>query len=277
MLPKSGILIKNHQHQKNFKTKFHAHKIPSLVYTISGKGICHLKNTAFPLKADTLALVPARMPHQLIDEPGHPMTVFVIYFHESVCLEYMPLWTKITREIQTVEFSPYVARDFRRWLREMLFEQNHKYPFYKSALKILFSAMLLRIIRHITRQNPKATNLLGKTSSARVRDVLSYLAGSYYKPQSLAEAAKSASLSQRRFSSIVRKLTGMSFVEYVQDIRVQKAVKLLKSTTMPITAIAFEVGFEDLSTFYRSFQKRKKVPPAKFRNPPGSLKKSSGH
>jgi AraC family L-rhamnose operon regulatory protein RhaS len=83
----------------------------------------------------------------------------------------------------------------------------------------------------------------------------------------LPEAAKSASLSQRRFSSIIRKITGSSFVEYVQSIRVQKATELLKFTNMPITAIAFEVGFEDLSTFYRSFHKVNKASPAKFRNP----------
>lgn len=268
MLPKYKILIKCHQHRKNFKTKPHAHKVPSMVYVISGQGTCHIGNAALKLKANTIALVPADVQHQLIDEPRHPMTVFIVYFDETVCPDLMPLWSKIIKKTPLIELSPYLARDFRRWLREMLFEQNNKPPFYESALKTLLHAMLLRIARQAVKlKSDNKTRIIGETSDDRVKLVLEYVANYYYRPQSLSEAAKSANLSQRRFSSIVRKLTGASFVEYVQGMRIKKANDLLKSTVMPITAIAFEVGFEDLSTFYRSFHKLHKTSPAKSRNP----------
>lgn len=293
MLPKYGILIKSHEHQKDFRAKPHAHKVQSMVYIISGQGTCRLKNLTLKLKANTIVLIPANVQHQLIDEPGHPMTVFVVYFSEKVCSEIMPVWAKITRSrfitfqnhvisikngdfrgyemgyktMQIVEPSPYLARDFRRWLREMVFEQNSKPPYYEAALKILLTTMLLRIARQIAKPKQQTMQVIGEASSDRVKVVLEYVTSYYYRPQSLPEAAKSAKLSQRRFSSIVRKITGMSFVEYIQGIRVQKATELLKSTNMPITAIAFEVGFEDLSTFYRSFHKLYKASPAKFRNP----------
>jgi len=267
MLPKHGILIKSHEHQTGFQTKLHAHKIPSLVYIVSGQGACRLKQLTLKLKANTIVLIPANTQHQLIDEPGHPMTVFVVYFAETLCPEIMPVWVKITKTIQLVEPSPYLSRDFRRWLREMLFEQNSKPPYYESALKTLLTTMLLRIARQLAKLKQQAMQIIDKTSDDRVRSVLEYVAGYYYRPQSLPEAAKLAQLSQRRLSSIVRKLTGMSFVEHIQGIRIQKATELLKSTTMPVTAIAFEVGFEDLSTFYRSFHKLHKTAPAKFRNP----------
>jgi AraC-like DNA-binding protein/mannose-6-phosphate isomerase-like protein (cupin superfamily) len=267
MLPKYGILIKSHEHQKDFRAKPHAHKVQSMVYIISGQGTCRLKNLTLKLKANTIVLIPANVQHQLIDEPGHPMTVFVVYFSEKVCSEIMPVWAKITKTMQSVEPSPYLARDFRRWLREMVFEQNSKPPYYEAALKILLTTMLLRIARQIAKPKQQTMQVIGEASSDRVKVVLEYVTSYYYRPQSLPEAAKSAKLSQRRFSSIVRKITGMSFVEYIQGIRVQKATELLKSTNMPITAIAFEVGFEDLSTFYRSFHKLHKASPAKFRNP----------
>jgi AraC-like DNA-binding protein len=267
MLPKYGILIKSHEHQKGFQTKLHAHKVPSLVYIISGQGSCRLKNSTLKLKANTIVLFPANTQHQLIDGQGHPMTVFVVYFVEKAYPDIMQVWAKITKTMQPIELNPYLTRDFRRWLREMLFEQNSKPPYYESALKTLLTTMLLRIARQITKPKQQAVQVIGEASSDRVKLVLEYVASYYYRPQSLPEAAKSAKLSQRRFSSIVRKITGMSFVEYIQGIRVQKATELLKSTNMPITAIAFEVGFEDLSTFYRSFHKLHKASPAKFRNP----------
>jgi AraC-like DNA-binding protein len=269
MLPKYGVLVKSHEHQKDFKTTHHAHKVHSMVYVVSGQGMCNMKDSVLRLKANSIALVPARVQHQLIDEPNHPMTVFVVYFDEKICPEFMPVWTKIVKASQTIELSPYLARDFRRWLREMLFEQNTRPAFYRSALKTLLTTMLLRIARQFAKQTLKTSQVIGESSPDRVKSVLDYVASFYHRPQSLPDAAKSAKLSQRRFSSIVREITGMSFVEYMQGIRVQKAAHLLKSTAMPITAIAFEVGFEDLSTFYRSFHKLHRVSPAKFRNPSG--------
>ena len=266
MLPQYGVMIKSHEHKKNFKTKPHAHKVQSMVYVVSGQGMCHTKNSILKLKANSIVLVPANIQHQLIDQSDHPMTVFVVYFDGKICPEFMPLWTKAANVMQIIELSPYSARDFRRSLREMLFEQNTKPPFYKSALTTLLTTMLLRIARQIAKQNLKASHVIGESSSDRVKIVLDYVANFYYRPQSLPDAARSAKLSQRRFSSVVRKLTGMSFIEYIQGIRVRKAADLLKSTLMPITAIAFEVGFEDLSTFYRSFHKCYKVSPANFRN-----------
>jgi len=267
MLPKYGILIKSHEHKKGFQTKLHAHKVPSLVYIISGHGTCHLKNSTLKLRANTVILFPAHTQHQLIDEPGHPMTVFIAYFTEKVYPDIIQVWTKITRTMQPIELNSYLARDFRRWLREMLFEQNSKPPYYEAALKILLTTMLLRIIRQIAKSKQQAMHVIGETSSDRVKIVLEYVTNYYYRPQSLPEAAKSAKLSQRRFSTIVRNIADMSFVEYFQNRRVQRAIELLKSTNMPITAIAFEVGFEDLSTFYRSFHKLHKTSPAKFRKP----------
>jgi AraC-like DNA-binding protein/mannose-6-phosphate isomerase-like protein (cupin superfamily) len=267
MLPKYEILIKSHEHQKGFQTKLHAHKTPSLVYIVSGRGKCRLKNSTLELKANAVIPVPANTQHQLIDEPDCPMTVFVVYFTEKAYPDIIQVWAKIIRTTQPIELNSYWARDFRRWLREMLFEQNSKPPYYESALKTLLTTMLLRIARQIAKPKQQSVQIIGEASTDRVRSVLEYVTIYYYRPQSLPEAAKSAKLGQRRFSSIVRKITGLSFVEYIQGIRIQKATELLKSTNMPITAIAFEVGFEDLSTFYRSFHKLHKASPAKFRKP----------
>ena len=69
------------------------------------------------------------------------------------------------------------------------------------------------------------------------------------------DAARMARLSQRQFSSICRRLTGRSFIQHVNMVRTRKAVELLKNTDMSVTAIAFEVGYEELSTFYRAFKR----------------------
>ena len=106
---------------------------------------------------------------------------------------------------------------------------------------------------------------VNRNSENRVTEVLEYVAEHFYEPQSLSGAAKTANLSQRQFSNMCRKITTQSFVQYVNQLRIQKAADLLRNTNMPVAAIAFEVGFEELSTFYRAFNKFHKTSPLAFR------------
>ena len=95
--------------------------------------------------------------------------------------------------------------------------------------------------------------------------VLEYIAERHYELYSLSAAARMAHLSQRQFTNLCRRLTNKSFVEYVNTTRLEKAKELLVNTDMPVSAIAFEIGFEEISTFYRAFRKYYKRPPLNFR------------
>jgi transcriptional regulator GlxA family with amidase domain len=103
-------------------------------------------------------------------------------------------------------------------------------------------------------------------SIERVKQVLDYVEQRYYEPHNLSGTSRMAYLSQRQFTNLCRKLKGKSFIEYVNTIRVQKAKELLVNTDMPVSAVAFEVGFEEISTFYRAFRKYYRRPPLSFRS-----------
>jgi AraC-like DNA-binding protein len=62
-----------------------------------------------------------------------------------------------------------------------------------------------------------------------------------------------------------RKYTGKKINEYVNDLRIKEAMKLLWTTDRKIIDIAFSLGFESLSTFNRLFTKILKTPPRNFR------------
>ncbi|GAI67194.1 unnamed protein product, partial [marine sediment metagenome] len=98
-----------------------------------------------------------------------------------------------------------------------------------------------------------------------VNAVLAFLAKNYHQQISLPDAAKMAQLSQRQFTTLCRKSTNKSFTQFVNSIRCEKAKQLLTQTDMPVAAIAFEVGYEELSTFYRAFKKLHTFTPLSFR------------
>lgn len=68
------------------------------------------------------------------------------------------------------------------------------------------------------------------------------------------EAAEFMCLSQPYFSKYFRKMSGMTFTEYLNVVRVNNAVKLLSAGDMPVTEIALQTGFGTIRSFNRVFK-----------------------
>lgn len=75
-------------------------------------------------------------------------------------------------------------------------------------------------------------------------------------------------------SKIINTYSGMTFNNYVNSFRINRAVELLTETDMPVKVLVDELGFNSPSVFYRAFQQAMGVPPSKYREEVKSLKKS---
>jgi AraC-like DNA-binding protein len=87
----------------------------------------------------------------------------------------------------------------------------------------------------------------------------------YAEPITLDDAARAARYSRCHFSKIFRERLGVCFISYLVRVRVRRAAELLARTEMPVTLVALEVGFNDLSHFERVFRSAYKRSPSKYR------------
>ena len=69
------------------------------------------------------------------------------------------------------------------------------------------------------------------------------------------EVAASCHMSTNYFSTYFRKAANMNFSEYVSRLRIKEARRLLRTTYLSVTEIAYECGFQNLSNFYRTYHK----------------------
>ena len=69
------------------------------------------------------------------------------------------------------------------------------------------------------------------------------------------EAAATCHLSPAYFSSYFKRSTGLGFVDWLNRLRVNKAINLLEGTELKVTHIALEVGFNNTATFNQCFRK----------------------
>ncbi len=96
----------------------------------------------------------------------------------------------------------------------------------------------------------------------RLRD---YVEQNYSEPISLRKAASVAALESSYFSSYFRAKVGITFTEWLRQVRIEKAMELMKASDSSITHIAYEVGFKDLRTFERAFKQYTRTTPREFR------------
>lgn len=68
-------------------------------------------------------------------------------------------------------------------------------------------------------------------------------------------------------SRVINEKTGMSFVNYLNSYRIEKALEILSDTDddTPLKAIGPAVGFSSMSTFYKLFQEKVGMTPTKYR------------
>ncbi len=100
----------------------------------------------------------------------------------------------------------------------------------------------------------------------RLKRLRQYVEQSYSEPIPLEKAAGIAALESTYFSSYFRAKVGITFTDWLRQVRVKKAVELMKARDFSITEVAYEVGFGDLRTFERAFKKHTQMTPIAFKN-----------
>lgn len=98
---------------------------------------------------------------------------------------------------------------------------------------------------------------------ARVED---YVRQNYSERISLADAAEIAALEAKYFSTFFHNKTGVCFKDWLSYVRVSRAMQLIRSGNSSITAVAFDVGFQNLRTFERAFKRCTGETPQAYKN-----------
>jgi transcriptional regulator GlxA family with amidase domain len=109
------------------------------------------------------------------------------------------------------------------------------------------------------------SNINKSYNSRRVEKVIDYLNQHFDKPISLADVANLANMTEVSFSRFFKQHTGISFIDNLLEIRLGHASRLLIETHLPISQIAFNCGFNNISNFNRIFKKKKGSTPKEFR------------
>lgn len=98
-----------------------------------------------------------------------------------------------------------------------------------------------------------------------IKKVLSYIEDNLHNPQLSVEAmAKSLCMSRASLYNKILEVSGMSPVEFIRSVKLEKAVVLLEQSDMSIAQIAYHVGFSTPNYFARSFKAKYNIVPSEY-------------
>ena len=114
--------------------------------------------------------------------------------------------------------------------------------------------------------SPAFSPSLKEQDISRLGEVLSFLQLNKTNPVTLEETAAVAKMSPKSFCRFFKANTGKTLIEYLHELRIGEACRRLLETNDPISEIAFDSGFQNLSHFNRRFRALKGKTPRDFRN-----------
>ena len=107
--------------------------------------------------------------------------------------------------------------------------------------------------------------IVRSSKSRRIAKVCEYIEKNHKEDIRLADVAALVNMSGSAFSHFFKKRTGISYITYLNNLRVTHACNLLESTTLSASEICYECGFNNKSNFIRIFTRKKGMTPIQYR------------
>ncbi len=161
--------------------------------------------------------------------------------------------------------------EFQIKIERIFFDMLEEYNKNSRYTEFVLQGMLYRLLITIWENKINNNVMINKSPlSKSIVDILYYIENNYYKKITLEKIAQMAHFSNSYFSRMFKLQMGISFTEYLNNVRVTQAKKMLIQTNKSIMEIAVDVGYCHGDYLSIQFKNKTGMTPSQFRN---SLKK----
>jgi len=168
----------------------------------------------------------------------------------------------------TPSTSPELHREIKALLVEMMTEYEEKQEYYEASItaKLISAAVSMARKQKESAAGTFSDHLVKrKAHIVNFNRCIEYINGHYKDDLSLEYIASIAGFSKYHFTRWFKQFAGISFYEYLTQVRIKVAETMLAGSETAITEIALESGFQSIATFNRVFKHNKKLTPTEFR------------
>ncbi|UKS30959.1 helix-turn-helix domain-containing protein [Paenibacillus sp. HWE-109] len=154
---------------------------------------------------------------------------------------------------------------FEHLLQDMQDEFEHRELGYQYAIRITLAKLLILFDRECRKAKRKPAKQPTLVEQQPIDEVKRYINDNYSQDIPLEHGAFLANMAPAYFSHVFKKETGQTFIDFVNEVRIERAMELIRRDAHTITQIGFQVGFHHLSHFIRTFKKRTGITPTEYK------------
>lgn len=164
-----------------------------------------------------------------------------------------------------IAFQNHITNDqrLRGQIQQIVQEYGQQEIGCELAIKAYIYQMVVVLLRHYQQEvTPQKLYEYQQKTTYQLRTVLAYIDQHYHENISLSQMANLSNMSKQHFCRVFKSITGKRPMDYINYLRINKAVNLLTEKNFNISEIAMAVGFDDSNYFSRLFKKYQKTTPS---------------
>jgi AraC-like DNA-binding protein len=250
---------------------WHFHPELQLCHVSSGEGQRLIGDQLCPIETGEVVLLGSNLPHVWKYDSNErcPIQATVVHFDASVLGSDwfdLPEIRDVRLLLKRASHGLQATGELRKRLAGGIEELQSK----EGLPRVI---CLLEMLHWMTRSNELESicsagvqAMSAQLEFERLRRACDYIEEHSHKELSRDAVAEAVHMSGSGFSRFFKARTGMTFKEYVVDVRISRACHLLASTNLSVTEVALECGFGELTTFNRAFRKCRGKTPTQYRS-----------
>ncbi len=255
----SGTLLvsyrKAHSHHMAIN---HFHSTYEIFYLMSGQRTFFIQDRTIDVNEGDIVIISPNILHRTTNRAIPQHERLIINVHERYMTAWLdrdsdPLQLLADQAFTLISVNEQERGEVEGIARKIIAEITGKLPGFAVYAQTLTTQLLLHCSRLIRRSRSEQP-ALPSPMHARIFEIVRYINGHYMEEISLHSLAERFYVSPYYLSRFFKEATGFTFVEYLNNVRVKEAKKMLIQSPMKVSAIARKAGFGSVTHFGRVFK-----------------------
>lgn len=264
-------LLTKHVQTNSFDAPWHYHPEFELTYIAQSSGKRFIGDHVGDFSAGDLVLLGPNLPHFWRNDDDQPIDgiaeAFVIQFSESInesMFRMLPEAERITQMLHRSRYGILFSESFRQRIGPKIERLLNQHGMNKVIdwLRILDELSLDNDAVLLASDSYQLSPSEAETD--RMKRVLEFMLYNFRREIRIDQIASVAGMAPAAFCRYFRKRTNKSFVEYLNELRISHARKLLTRADMSVGQVGLECGFNNISHFHRQFRQQTGTTPLKY-------------
>ena len=271
------LIIKPIHFYIDYKLTPNYHDYLEIAYILEGRGTFLIGNKKYLAEEGDIFIINNVELHTILADHKKTLNLIAIYFLpeliykpgvNEINLDFLCLFYKQGKNFEPRIPNDKVPKNIPNLIKKIHLENINNKQYYKITTKTLLQDIIIELLYYYKDNITYSRTIYDQSfkNINKLRDVFLLITNNFDQNITLEQAAKTVYMSTHYFCKIFKKVTGTTFKEYLNKLRIDKAKELILRDNISITDIAFQVGFEHLSYFYRVFKKLTKLNPNEFRS-----------